>query len=51
MIEIGANTAGSFNQIANGQKQTATQYTGLSLVRFSTNTFAGTVTCYGYRKG
>ena len=51
MIEIGADTAGSFNQIANGQKQTLTQYTGLSLVRFSTNTFGGTVTVYGYRKG
>ena len=51
MIEIGANTAGSFNQIANGQKQTLTQYTGFSLIRFSTNTFGGTVTCYGYRKG
>jgi hypothetical protein len=50
MIEIGANTASSFNQIANGQKQALTQFTGFSLVRFSTNTFGGTATVYGYRK-
>jgi hypothetical protein len=51
LVEIGSATTNSYNMIANGQKQTLTQYTGFSLIRFSTNTFGGTVTCYGYRKG
>jgi hypothetical protein len=51
LVEIGSATTNSYNMIANGQKQTLTQYTGFSLIRFSTNTFAGTATVYGYRKG
>lgn len=51
MVEISTATTNSYNMIANGQKQNTTQYTGFSLVRYSTNTFGGTVTCYGYRKG
>lgn len=50
LVEIGSATSNSYNMIANGQKQTLTQYTGFSLIRFSTNTFAGTATVYGYRK-
>jgi len=49
--EIGTTTANSFNQLLAGQKQTLTQYTGLSLIRSGAATFAGTVTVYGYRKG
>jgi hypothetical protein len=50
-VEIGTTTANSFNQLVSGQKQTLTQYTGLSLIRAGTATFGGTVTVYGYRKG
>jgi hypothetical protein len=49
--EIGTTTANSFNQLVAGQKQTLTQYTGLSLIRAGAATFGGTVTVYGYRKG
>lgn len=49
--EIGTTTANSFNQLVAGQKQTLTQYTGLSLIRSGAATFAGTVTVYGFRKG
>jgi len=48
--EIGTTTANSFNQLVAGQKQTLTQYTGLSLIRSGVATFGGTVTVYGYRK-
>jgi hypothetical protein len=51
LVEIGSATTNSYNMIANGQKQTLTQYTGLSLIRFSTNTFGGTCTVYGNRLG
>jgi hypothetical protein len=51
LVEIGTATTNSYNMIANGQKQNTTQYTGFSLIRYSTNTFAGTATVYGYRKG
>jgi hypothetical protein len=50
LVEIGSATSNSYNMIVAGQKQTLTQYTGFSLVRYSTNTFGGTVAVYGYRK-
>lgn len=51
LVEIGSATTNSYNMIGNGQKQALTQFTGLSLIRYSTNTFGGTCTVYGNRLG
>lgn len=51
LVEISTAITNSYNMIANGQKQSITQFTGLSLIRSGALTFGGTVTVYGYRKG